>query len=304
MEKTDFVALGFCSNDYLALLPEIPMDNKVQMLSHLVQGGGPAATASVTAARLGVSSAFIGAVGDDEPGKKILADLESEKVSTSGMVIRRNASSPVAYCWVDAPTGKRSVAWTRGDLQEMSAEEVDLSLVRNAKILHLDGHNPQAALAAAKEAHQHGVIVNLDAGTLRAGVRELLPYVTLFITSELFARQYAQTEDLEKALHILGENGSLVTGVTMGDKGSLVLGENGKIVHCPAFPVAAVYTTGAGDVYHAAFGVRYLETSDVMESMRFASAVAALKCLKMGGRTGIPDRKQLYDFLKSKGDMS
>ena len=53
MEKFDIVALGFCSNDYLALLPEIPIDNKVQILEHLVQGGGPAATAAVAAARLG-----------------------------------------------------------------------------------------------------------------------------------------------------------------------------------------------------------------------------------------------------------
>ena len=296
MEKFDFVALGFCSNDYLALLPEIPMDNKVQMLSHLVQGGGPAATASVAAARLGVKSAFIGVVGDDEPGKKILSDLEAENVSTSATAVRSNASSPVAYCWVEAPTGKRSVAWTRGDLKELSAEEVDLSLIRNAKILHLDGHNPKAALAAAEEARKHNVMVNLDAGTLREGVRELLPHVTIFITSELFARQYAQTDDLEKALHILGENGSEVTGVTMGDKGSMVLGKKGEILFCPAFSITPVDTTGAGDVYHAAFGVRYSETVDVMESMRFASAVSALKCLQMGGRTSIPTRDPLSTF--------
>ena len=69
MKQCDFVGLGFCSNDYLALLPEIPIDNKVQMLEHLVQGGGPAATAVVAAARLGLSAAFIGVTGDDEPGK-------------------------------------------------------------------------------------------------------------------------------------------------------------------------------------------------------------------------------------------
>lgn len=296
MKHFDFVSLGFCSNDYLAVLPEIPIDNKVQMLEHLVQGGGPAATSAVAAARLGMSTAFIGVAGDDEPGKWIVRDFEAEKVSTQGMIVRRGHTSAIAYCWIDAPTGSRSVAWTRGTLPELQADEVDLDLVRHAKILHLDGHNPKAALAAAKEAKKCGVLVNLDAGTLRDGVRELLPFVDILIASELFARQYSQQDDLEKALRKLGEIGARVTGVTMGSAGSMVL-DGGKTVHCPAFRITPVDTTGAGDVYHTGYAVRYLETQDPMQCMRFASAVSALKCLKLGGRTGIPTRAQVDGFL-------
>lgn len=298
MKNCDFVGLGFCSNDYLALLPEIPIDNKVQMLRHLVQGGGPAATAAVAAARLGVSSAFIGVTGDDEPGKWILRDFEAEKVSTEGMVIRKGHTSAIAYCWIDSPTGKRSVAWTRGTLPELKAEEVNLGLVRQAKILHLDGHNPAAALAAAKEARKHDIPVLLDAGTLRDGVKELFPYVTILIASELFARQYSGEDDLDKAIVKLKEIGAAVTGVTMGKNGSMVL-ENGKILRCPAFKIEPMDTTGAGDVYHAGFAVRYLETQDLMECMRFASAVSAIKCLELGGRAGIPSRAKVDVFLKN-----
>ena len=299
MKQCDFVGLGFCSNDYLALLPEIPIDNKVPMLEHLVQGGGPEATATVAAARLGLSAAFIGVVGDDEPGKWILRDFAAEKVSTEAMRIRQSHTSAIAYCWIDAPTGKRSVAWTRGTLPELQADEVDLELVRQAKILHLDGHNPKAALAAAKEARKHGIPVLLDAGTLRDGVRELLPYVTLLIASELFARQYSGENDLDKAIFKLAEVGAEVTGITMGKAGSMTL-DGGKILRCPAFEIEAVDTTGAGDVYHTGFGVRYLETRDLMECMRFASAVSAIKCLKLGGRAGIPTRAQVDGFLKQR----
>ena len=295
-KKYDFVGLGFCSNDYLALLPEIPIDGKVQMLGHLVQGGGPAATAAVAAARLGLRSAFIGIAGDDEPGKRILRDFEAEKVSTAGMVVRRGRQSPIAYCWIDAPTGKRSVAWTRGDLEELAPEEVDMEMVRNAKILHIDGHNPKGALAAVKEARKSGVIVNFDAGTLRDGVPELLPYANILIASEAFARAYSGENDLDKAIVKLAGIGADVTGVTLGEGGSMVL-DRGRILRCPAFRVKAVDTTGAGDTYHAAFAVRYLETRDLAECMRFASAVAALKCLKPGGRTGLPTRAEADAFL-------
>ena len=69
------------------------------------------------------------------------------------------------------------------------------------------------------------------------------------------------------------------------------------MVHVPAFPVRTVDTTGAGDVFHGAFLARWLETEDVMECLRFASAVAALKCLKPGGRSGIPTRHEAEAFL-------
>lgn len=300
MENVAYYCLGFASTDYLSLLPYIPMDDKVQMLEHLVQGGGPAATSAVAAARLGVKSAFAGIVGDDEPGKWLLRDFQKENVDISGIRVRENASSPVAYCWIDAPSGKRSVAWTRGSLTELQAEEVDKDAIQKAKMLHLDGHNPKGALEAAKFAASHHIPVNLDAGTLRDGLVELLPYVDILIASENFARQFSGEEDLEKALHKLASVGAEVTGVTMGSNGSMVLErETGKILHVPAFQVKVVDTTGAGDVFHAAFGVRYLETKDLAECLRFASAVSAIKCGKLGGRSGIPSREETDQFLRS-----
>lgn len=293
----DFVALGFCSNDHLCLLPEIPLDGKVQMLEHQIQGGGPAATAAVAAARLGMPAAFIGTIGDDSAGQAILQEFQVEGVCTEAMRVRSGCASPIAYCWIDQPSGKRSVAWTRGNLPELSPDEVVLALVEQAKILHLDGHQPKAALAAAKIAREHGILVNFDAGTLREGVLELLEYVDILIASEAFARQYSGESDLEKALPKLALAGTRVTGCTMGDAGSMLY-DQGKFIRCPAFKVEVVDTTGCGDVFHAAFGIRYLETGDPAESQRFAAAVSALKCRKLGGRAGIPRRAEVDEFLR------
>lgn len=299
-QKTiDFVGLGFCSNDYLSLLPEIPIDHKVQILEHLIQGGGPAATATVAAARLGVSTAFISMVGDDDAGKRILTDLEAEGIDTSSMIRRPGSSSPVAYCWIDQPTGKRSIAWTRGTLKELLPSELDMDRIRSAKVLHLDGHNTEAAIAAAEEAHKAGVLVNLDAGTIRPGIEKIIANTDIFFTSEYFARTWTGEEDLEKALRKLLDAGAKVTGITIGSEGSIAW-DNGKIIHCPAADISPIVdTTGAGDTFHGAFAVRYLECGDIPESMRFASAVAGLKCTKLGGRTGLPDRKTVDEFLKT-----
>ncbi len=296
MNKYDYVGVGFCSNDDISLLPEIPLDSKVKIIEHTIQGGGPAATSTVAAARLGLSAAFISAVGDDDAGKKILSDMEKEGVNTSGIKVREGRSSPVAYCWIDQPTGKRSVAWTRGDTEELEASEADLDLVANAKVLHIEGHNPKAALAAVKKAKECGVLVNFDAGTIRDGVAELLPYADILITSEAFARGWTGKEDLEEALIELSKIGAKVTGCTMGELGSMVY-DNGKFIKCPAFKIQPVDTTGAGDTFHTGFAVRYLETQDLYECQRFGAAVAALKCRKLGGRAGIPTRAEVDEFL-------
>lgn len=298
MKKIEYVGVGFCSNDDISLLPEIPLDSKVRILEHTIQGGGPAATSTVAASRLGLKSAFISAIGDDDAGRRIISDFNSEKVDTSAIVMRKGKTSPIAYCWVDKATGKRSVAWTRGDTQELETDEVKLDILEGAKILHLDGHNPKAALAAVKRAKELGVIVNFDAGTVRDGVAELMPYADILICSEAFARAWTKNDNLKKALIKLSEYGAKVTGCTMGEFGSMVYA-NGKYIECPAFKIKPVDTTGAGDVFHASFAVRYLETQDIFECLRFASAVSAIKCGKIGGRAGIPNRAKVDEFLKN-----
>ena len=296
MKTCDFVGLGFCSNDDLSLLPEIPLDSKVQIISHTIQGGGPAATSTVAAARLGMSAGFIGVVGDDDAGKRIISDFNAENVSTEAMVVRKGKTSAVAYCWIDEPTGKRSVAWSRGDSPELEPSDVSLELVSKARILHIDGHNPAGALAAVKEARKRGVLVNFDAGTMRDGVRELLPYADILIASEAFARGWTGRDNLEDALKVLSEIGAKVTGCTMVENGSMVY-DGGEFIRCGAFKVKPVDTTGCGDVFHTAFALRYLETKDLYECQRFGAAVSALKCRKLGGRAGIPTRAEVYEFL-------
>ncbi len=302
MEKNspEFVALGYCSNDHLCRIPEIPIDSKVEMTEHMIQGGGPAGDAAVGAARLGLRAAFVTSIGDDMEGEIILADFQRENVDTSAIKVRRGGSSPIAYCWI-TPDGKRSVAWTKNNLELLKADEIPLEVIRNAKILHLDGHHPDAAVAAAQAAKAAGVMINLDAGTFTPRIDELLKLADILITSEAFARRWSGENDLEKALHKLKTIGAKVTGVTAGSEGSMVLGDDGKIIRCPAIDgITVVDSTGAGDAYHCAFGIKYLTCKDLYECMRFASAYAGLKCRKLGARAGLPTLAETEAYLKGK----
>lgn len=295
MTKTGcFTALGHCCVDYLCQVDRIPLDLKIEAKSHLTQGGGPSATAAVAASRLGMSAAFIGSIGDDPSGLIIQQEFRKDSVDISGLAVRRNCTSTTAFCWVDS-AGRRSIVWYRGSGPELSADEVPESPVANAAVLHLDGHQLAAADHAVQIARRAGVLTAIDAGTLRPGVYELCRSCDIVIVSEKFAAALSGRNDPEAALRKLAELDAAVVGITLGPRGSICFDRtSGKILRCPAFPADPVVdTTGAGDVYHAAFELFYHETRNTSASMRFAAAAAGLKCRKPGGRTGIPSRSEV-----------
>lgn len=299
MKQFDFIGLGFCSNDHLAVLPFIPMDTKVKMISHAIMGGGPAANSTAGAATLGLSAAFAGTVGDDADGRMILEDFARQGVDTSMVKVRKGATSAIAYLWIEEQTGNRSCAWTREGLDELTEDEICPEVIASARILHLDGHNAAGAIAAAKVARDSGVIVNYDAGTLRDGTEELLPLADIMICSEEFIQKLTGLNDTERAVReVWAKYRPKVCGATMGKRGSMCF--NGKdFVKCPTFETEKVVdTTGCGDLFHTGFAVRYLETQDLMECQRFGAAVSSLKCRGLSGRPpSAPTRAEVEAFL-------
>jgi sugar/nucleoside kinase (ribokinase family) len=299
MKQFDYIGVGFCSNDHLAVLPYMPSDTKVRMISHAIRGGGPAANSSAGAAALGASAAFAGTVGDDADGKMILAEFAAQGVDTSMVKVRPGATSAIAYLWIEESTGSRSCAWTREGLDELTADEMDLEVISRAKVLHLDGHNAAGAIAAAKAARDAGVVVGYDAGTIRDGMEELLPLADLLICSEEFILKLTGLSDAEAAVRSVWERYKPeVCGATMGSRGSMCF-DGVNLVKCPAFRVEKVVdTTGCGDLFHTGFELRWLETHDLAESQRFAAAVAAIKCRGVSGRPpSAPTRREVEDFL-------
>ena len=294
-----FIGIGFCSNDHLAVLPFIPMDTKVRMLSHRIMGGGPAANATAGAAALGLDAAFVGTVGDDADGEMILRDFRAQGVDTTMMKVRPGATSAIAYLWIEEKTGNRSCAWTREGLDELTADEINPAAIASAKILHVDGHNAAGAIAAAKVAREAGVLVNYDAGTHRDGMEDLLGLADLMICSEEFILKLTGLKDAEEAVRqVWAKYRPKVCGATMGIRGSMAF--DGKdFVRCPAFKVEKVVdTTGCGDLFHAGFAIRYLETQDLLACQQFGAAVSAIKCRGLSGRPpSAPTRAEVEDFL-------
>ncbi len=296
------LGIGYCSMDTLCVMPPMAMDQKVRADHMLMQGGGPAATAIVTAVRLGCKASFMGTVGDDAIGRLILDAFEDEQVNIDCLFQRTNTQSAAAICLVDEQTGQRSIPWYAGTAEPIHPEEVNPDWVKCASAIHCDGHQMDAALTVANIAKQHGIPVFLDAGTLIDRIDQLIALSDVVFASQDFAQRYTGQKNPQQAIEHLHKQGPDWTGVTLGSGGSLGF-DGQQTYHVPCVPVAVVDTTGAGDVYHGALAARYLQARDqppsMLDCMRYASVVAAIKCTQLGGRTAIPTHQQTLDKIKS-----
>jgi sulfofructose kinase len=302
--KFDVVGLGQCCVDYLAVVEQYPdINEKREVNSFKIQGGGPVATAMVTLSRLGASTSFIGKISDDYFGSLIKDSLTEENVNIDHIVVEKGGSSQFAFIVIEKETGKRTIFWSRPSVIPLSPDEINRELIKNARVLHLDELMIEGSLEAASCAKDAGVTVVVDAGSLREGSLKLIKMADYVITSEEFAKQYYNSYDPKAAAMELLKLGSRAVVVTLGDKGSITVSE-GSYFYQPAFKVKAVDTTGCGDVFHGAFIFGLLQNWDLKEAIRFASATAALKCRSVGGRTSIPDLRDVEDFLENENTLN
>ena len=294
----DAVALGLNAVDHLIVVPQYPgFNSKVPLISHTIAPGGQCATAMVTLARLGMRTRYIGKIGSDDFGRLQIQSLESEGVESSGVMVVEDTESQIAYIVVDQPSGERTVIWHRDERLMIGADEVNQTAVTSGRALLLDAHNVAASIAAARCARAAGIPTVLDIDNIYPGSEELLPLIDFLISSTSFPLRMTDEPDLRAALKKLQDKtGSLFVAATLGRDGVLAYFK-GEYIHESAFSVDCKDTTGAGDAFHGGFMYGLLAGLSVEETLRFANAVAGLKCRAIGARTALPTLAEVNQLL-------
>jgi sugar/nucleoside kinase (ribokinase family) len=298
-EMVDVVGLGSPVMDLVVNVPRVPRGNSAIRASEVFhQGGGNVASAMVASARLGAKSGMLAKVGGDASGDFVIKDLAYNGVDTS-RILRGlpDTSSPYCLSISEVELGTRMFIGRKSTVPPLEPEEVDYDYIGSAKYLHL-GSGDLASIAAAKFAKEKGVIVVIDAAGYTEDRIAIIPYIDVFIASEMFYNKMFEDHksDYQGNFEKLRDMGPSVVWVTFGVKGSIGLVE-GKLYKVPTFDVPVKDTTGAGDVFHGAYIAAMLEGLPHPECARYASAVSSIKCMFVGGRTGIPNRKILERFL-------
>jgi sulfofructose kinase len=294
----DAVALGLNAVDHLIVVPHYPeFNSKIHFLSHTLAAGGQAATAMVTLARLGLRTRYIGKVGSDDLGRFQISSIESEGVESSGVSVVEGSETQTAFIIVDQTSGERTILWNRDERLTIREDEVDREMVTSGRVLHLDGHDVAASIKAAEYSRAAGIPTVLDIDNVYPGAEGLLPLIDFLITSSGFPERMTGEANLERALkRLAGMTGALFVAATIGQDGALAYFEE-QFIHSPAFAIECRDTTGAGDAFHGGFIYGLLAGFSVEGTLRFANAVAALKCRAIGARTALPVLDEVNSLL-------
>lgn len=294
----DIVGIGETSLDQLAVVDAFPRGGaKVAALEVVERAGGQVATALLACARLGLRASLITSVGDDPAGQRALAPLRKAHLDLSGIRLVPGAATRTAVILVDRRTGDRTVIWHRDPRLHLKVDQLSRAQVKQGRVLLLDALDPDVAIWAAGVAREAGVPVILDADTVVPGIRELLERVDFPIVGRAFAEELFGTRSPAEALQGLAASGARFPVVTLGEKGAIGGGPC-RMIESPAFDVPVRDTTGAGDVFHAAFAWGLLQGLGEAATLRVANAAASLSCRALGAQGALPGRQELEDFLR------
>jgi sulfofructose kinase len=290
---------GIAVQDIIMRVENFPAPGaKVAASEFIVTGGGCAANAAVAIARLGGRVAFAGPLGGagDHVSNRIVTDLNAEGIDCSGAVRVDGGTASVSLILLDAQ-GEKTIATRRGvNLGNVLPVNAD-GLVADIDAVLVDNRFPDfvTAVCRAARARKIPIVIDLDLATKVDD--PLLALGSHVVSSAEALRGTTGLDDYGAGLKRLSEHVSGFLATTDGPNGIYWL-DQGNMRHMPAFEVKAIDSLGAGDAYHGAFTLGLAEGRDLDAAMRFASATAALKCMKFGGAAGAPRRAEVEEFLK------
>jgi sulfofructose kinase len=297
--KPKILCAGIAVQDIIMRVQNFPAPGtKVAASEFIVTGGGCAANAAVTIARLDGRVAFVGPLGgsDDAVSNRILSDLVKEGVDCAGVERVDEGSASVSLILLDA-TGEKTIATRRGVNLDNVLPKDPARLVADANAVLVDNRFPEfvTAVCRAAQGHKIPIVIDLDQATKLDDPLLALGTHVVASTEALFGM--TGSNDYEDALKTLSTHLSSFVAITDGPKGVYWL-EGGGLRHLPAFNVDVIDSLGAGDAFHGGFTLALVEGRALPDILRFASATAALKCTKFGGASGAPMRADVEAFLK------
>jgi sulfofructose kinase len=282
----DLVGVGLNATDTVIPVPTFPTPgSKIEFRSSTILPGGQVATAVVACAQWGLSTRYVGKIGDDSAATLHREAFARAHVETH-LIPAPNTPSQQSLILVD-PTGERTVLTRRDPALALQPSDLRREWIAQSRILHIDGYDTEAAIQASNWAREASIPIVADLDDIYPNLEPLLANIDYLIVSRDLPTRLTTDPTLEQALRTLHRRyNSRLAAATLGPDG--VLAFDGKYLHhIPAFNVPVVDTTGAGDIFHAGFLYALLQNWPLDRSLTFACAAAALNCTAVGARGGI-----------------
>jgi ribokinase len=263
--------------------------------------GGKGFNQAVAAARAGAQTAMVGCVGDDDMGAQFRTMLAAEGIDATAVVVRSGAGTGVGLPLVE-PSGQNSIVVVpRANRVVGPAQIVEAApVIHDASVLVLQLELAvEAAVAAARIAHERGVTVILNPAPVCPLPAELLEHVDVLVPNEGELAALAGRSGLEphEAAVALSQQWGLDVVVTLGERGALVVAASGDVTHVPPRTVRAVDTVGAGDVFCGYLAAGLAQGHTLARAAETANAAAAISVTRTGSAASAPTADEVHAFV-------
>ncbi|NBV12186.1 MAG: hypothetical protein EBS03_03490 [Actinobacteria bacterium] len=272
------LCVGIATVDTIVLVEKYPAANeRVVALDSIRAVGGPATTAAVALARLGVETALSCVIGDDDAGRFVFETLKREGIDTQHVVVDKSVRTATGTIVVSKSEQTRAIM-----VQPHSQRPTKPANINDYQWIHVD---------------QFGMQTIKDWGVKRGGATKLsidIGYETPGLNAADYD-VYAPSENITTDVSTAARDRNIVV-VSKGGEGSVYSnGIDSGVV--PAIKAEIVSTLGAGDVFHGALVATQVWNKPIAEAVAIANAVAGLSCRGLDGQSGIPTKAELAAYL-------
>lgn len=304
MAPPRILVVGSINVDIVVLVERLPAPGEtVTGGTLLINHGGKGANQAVAARRLGADVRFIGCVGDDTFGAQLRQGMAAEGIGVDGLTTIAGINSGTAAIVVDA-AGRNQIAVASGANMHLTvdwvarfAEEIAWAQVVLCQLeVPLD-----TVLWTLRTARQHGAVTILNPAPAQPLPPEIWPLVDYLTPNEIEAAHlsglpFSVLSDASPIARVLLTQGPRVVILTLGEQGAW-LATPDRTAHVPAFPIAAVDTTAAGDAFNGALAVALSQGRPLDLAVRCANAAAGLACTQRGAQNSLPVQAQVDAWL-------
>ena len=300
------VVFGSISMDLTTYVPRLPAPGETLFGSRFITvPGGKGYNQALAAARLGVTTKFIGRVGDDSFGTGVRQFLAQEPLDTTGLITDPENATALAVISVD-DAAENSIIVISGT--NMFHDDTDVARAQtalaDAKVLMLQLETPQkTSFAAARIAREMGVTVILDPAPAVPLADEVYQLVHVMTPNEgetevLTGMRPENATEAAQAAAVLRQRGVEVAVIKMGATGVYYesADESGFV---EPFAVNAIDTVAAGDAFNGGLAAGLAEGQPLGQAIRWGAAAGALATTKPGASVSMPHRAELDALLNS-----
>ncbi|HHT38388.1 MAG TPA: carbohydrate kinase family protein [Mollicutes bacterium] len=282
------ICIGNASYDLTVPYDGFPIENTKNRVTEIVEGGGgPASNAAYLLGKWGMDTTFIGGVGKDDFGKRIIEELQSVGVNTEYIEFDDDAKTTLSIVIVNKNNGSRTTIAHRDSNMGLVNSYKDIK----ADVILVDGQELRASLEVME--NNPNAITIIDAGRVKEEVITLAKKVKYLVCSKNFAEEFTNVKiDLNNPKSISDVYSIMLKEfknniiITLESEGCLYMHDN-KIKLMPSIKVKAVDTTGAGDFFHGAFTYCMAQNFDIETSLKISNITGGLSVTKMGARNSV-----------------